>query len=110
MSELNAVLPSVGSVVSRDMTHAITGRRGTLNQLLAVATTKGRPRGEIERPSHIHTAPNTHQQSTKASTFSHLKFYNSIFSTGQMFTPSNQTFRTLISGLIIINCTLFHYS
>ena len=29
-------LPSVGSVVPRDMTHAITGRRRALNELLAV--------------------------------------------------------------------------
>lgn len=56
---VNAALPSVGSVVSRDMTHAITGRRGALYQLLAIATTRGGPRHEIQRvPPHIHTAPN----------------------------------------------------
>lgn len=54
---VNAALPSVGSVVSRDMTHAITGRRGALYQLLAIATTRGGPRREIQ-PPHIHTAPN----------------------------------------------------
>lgn len=55
----NAALPSVGSVVSRDMTHAITGRRGALYQLLAIATTRGRPRREIQRvPPRVHTAPN----------------------------------------------------
>lgn len=54
-----AALPSVGSVVSRDMTHAITGRRGALYQLLAIATTRGGPRREIQRvPPHIHTASN----------------------------------------------------
>lgn len=54
-----AALPSVGSVVSRDMTHAITGRRGALYQLLAIATTRGGSRREIQRvPPHIHTASN----------------------------------------------------
>lgn len=54
-----AALPSVGSVVSRDMTHAITGRRGALYQLLAIATTRSGSRREIQRvPPHIHTASN----------------------------------------------------
>lgn len=66
--KLNAALPSVGSVVSRDMTHAITGRCGTLNQLLAVATTRGGPRREIQRlPPHIHTVSNTLTMNRKLS-------------------------------------------
>lgn len=57
--KMNA-LPSVGSVVSRDMTHAITGRRGTLNQLLAIATTRGGSRCKIQwLPPYIHTVSNT---------------------------------------------------
>lgn len=64
--KLNAALPSVGSVVSRDMTHAITGRRGTLNQLLAIATTRGGPRREIQRlPPHIRTVSNTSTMNRK---------------------------------------------
>lgn len=56
---VDGALPSVGSVVPWDMTHAITGRRGTLYQLLAIATTRGGPRCEIQRvPPHTHTAPN----------------------------------------------------
>jgi len=56
---VDAALPSVGSVVPWDMTHAITGRRGALYQLLAIATTRGGPRCEIQRVSpHTHTAPN----------------------------------------------------
>lgn len=61
---VNVALPSVGSVVPWDMTHAITGRRGALYQLLAIATTRGGPRCEIQRiPPHTHTAPNNiHRQ------------------------------------------------
>lgn len=66
--KFNAALPSVGSVVSRDMTHAITGRRGTLNQLLAIATTGGGSRREIQRlPPHIHTVSNTLTMNRKLS-------------------------------------------
>lgn len=56
---VDVALPSVGSVVPWNMTHAITGRRGTLYQLLAIATTRGGTRCEIQRVSpHIHTASN----------------------------------------------------
>lgn len=52
-----AALPSMGGVVSWYMAHAIAGWRRTLNELLAVATTKGWSRWHTQRlPPCIHTA------------------------------------------------------
>lgn len=65
---VDVALPSVGSVVPWNMTHAITGRRGTLYQLLAIATTRGGTRCEIQRvPPHIHTASNNINRSNRDS-------------------------------------------
>lgn len=51
-------LPSVGSVVPRDVTHAIAGRCWTLYELLAVAAARLWPK-EMQRflPDTDHTAP-----------------------------------------------------